>query len=127
MTKMKKYEHDYAAGTVQLIGALIYVFLSVKWVFGSSLVNAPLFTGGAAIWVPLLGTLALVCSIMLAIVTLVSFMTDGLTSVANAAMNYSRIGGFALIALTAGNVYFIWALVGFILTYSITGSKSEMC
>lgn len=112
---------------LQFIGALI--FLYVVWTWSQNWAALPAsgwFGGAGAFWAPIFGAVAIYSTIALFIMSLVALFGMNSAGMAEWAMKMVMWSGIALLGLTAGSAWFLWVVVGFVLSYVGSGGQSNM-
>ncbi len=114
-----------AAFGLEIIGSLIY--LVVVYIVSSEGygVGNPVLSGAGALWLPILYSMAVIGSIMLFLASFTNLFNGGV-GMRKVAFAPAWLGGFALVAFTAGTGWFWVTILGFVLSVlgvAVSGSK----
>jgi hypothetical protein len=116
MAKTSNSKPNSGAFALEFIGSLIY-FAMIYFTSSGSAASGVFATAITSVWLPLLYAAGLLSAVALFVLSFTNMMKHN--PIARAAMAPACIGGFAFIAMTAGNFgLVILALIGFLFASS---------
>jgi hypothetical protein len=112
----------HSAAALVLLGSIVYLLIVYLWSSQNASVNPTWWLSSTAVnystlWVPLLGGMAVISAIALFFMSIGSIV--GVRNAMTPGWTWKLLwwAGFTFIAITGGTPQFIYALVGFALTF----------
>ena len=121
MMKMatKKSSSTVGGGFLVFLGSLVYLYVVFTWAGQNGAGSSPAWLASyATFWTPIVAAVAVISAI-----TLFFKGIKGMAGMLNTSgkhpvlWKFTNIGGIAILVLMSGSASFLWAVLGFVLTY----------